>query len=141
VHRSLRPLRIVSWLEPASLATLLINLAFGNAQQVAGLVGPIHGCLYLFAIIATARDPRTNAQITALSVVPGIGGLLALRRLKRIDAGWGDLPPATPSAGTPQPHEPAADAHCDSSHAASSAPSADAARSAHDSTSAADIRR
>ena len=131
MSRSLRPLRIASSLEPISLAILLINLAFGNARQVAALVGPIHGCLYLFVIIATARDPRTNGQTTALSVVPGVGGLLALRQLKRVDAGWGAPSPATPSAGTPRPHEPAADARCDSSRAASSAPSTDATHSAH----------
>jgi hypothetical protein len=49
-------------LEPASLAILLLNLAFGNAPSIAAAVGPIHGCLYLFVIIATARDPPDDGR-------------------------------------------------------------------------------
>jgi len=130
--RSTRPLRIAAALEPISLAILLLNLAFGNAQPVAAAVGPIHGCLYLFVIIATAREPRTTPRITALAVVPGVGGLLALRGLHAV-AGLTDE--------TPPPPERAADARCGSPRAAEASRSADAARSAPGSSEAAGSRR
>lgn len=91
MNRSARALKIASRMELTSLAVLLLNLALGNAQQVAAIAGPIHGCLYLLVIILTARDPRTTPKAAALAVVPGVGGLLARRRL---DASTG---PAVPS--------------------------------------------
>ena len=132
MRSSARPLKIASALEPISLAILLLNLALGNAQSVATAVGPIHGCLYLFVIIATARDPRTTPRITALSVVPGIGGLLALRRL-----GAAPIPPDE----TPLPHGQATGGRYGSPRADEAAPSADAARSAPGSNAAAGNRR
>jgi branched-subunit amino acid permease len=73
-------------LETATLAILLINIAAGNAQSVAAAVGPLHGCLYLTVIIVTGRDIHATRTTTALAAVPGIGGLLALRRLGRTRA-------------------------------------------------------
>jgi hypothetical protein len=127
-----RPLRIAAALEPVSLAILLLNLAFGNAPSVAAAVGPIHGCLYLFVIIATARDPRTTPRITALSVVPGVGGLLALRRLG---------PRANPRDETPRQRERAADERYGSPRAAAASPSTVPAPTVPDSSAAADSRR
>ncbi|WP_238412298.1 hypothetical protein [Saccharothrix deserti] len=44
------------------------------------MVGPTHGCAYLFVIILTVRHSRVT-RTRAMAVVPGIGGLLVLRQL------------------------------------------------------------
>lgn len=76
----MRSLRIASAVELASLAVLLANLATAHLRPVSSLVGPLHGCAYLWVVIAVYRTGgSTSARIRAL--VPGIGGLLAMRRL------------------------------------------------------------
>ncbi len=81
-----RPLRISATLELVSLAVLLVNLAALNARQIAALFGPVHGVAWLFGVFATWRDPHRNAGAALRAVIPGIGGLLALRALDRADA-------------------------------------------------------
>jgi hypothetical protein len=76
-----RLLRNAALVELVSLALLLINLATLHRPAVAALLGPIHGCAYLFVIGATIRESRaTPTRLRA--IVPGIGGLLVLQRLK-----------------------------------------------------------
>jgi hypothetical protein len=85
----LRLLRTAALVELLSLVLLLANLATVHWPPVASLLGPVHGCAYLFVIGATLRvtaDLRTRL----LAVVPGIGGLLVLRRLGSGRAG-GDV--------------------------------------------------
>src|SRR4051812_31921766 len=84
-----RPLRIAALVEFASLALLVVNLATVHWPAVASLLGPIHGCAYLFVIGFTIREsPATSTRL--LAVVPGIGGLLAIRRLRRLPTSDGD---------------------------------------------------
>jgi len=90
----LRLLRAAALVELLSLILLLANLATVHRPAVASVLGPVHGCAYLFVIGATlqsTRDRRT--RLTA--VVPGIGGLLALRRLGSAREG-GDVPSGYP---------------------------------------------
>ncbi|MEV6649649.1 hypothetical protein [Streptomyces sp. NPDC051219] len=47
---------------------------------VSSLTGPVQGCAYLFVVIAAHRAPGATAATRALALVPGVGGLLALRR-------------------------------------------------------------
>jgi hypothetical protein len=75
------PLRISAVVELVSLAVLLTNMATLDTQNIAALVGPIHGIAWLFGVLATWRDPRGTPRIVALAVIPGFGGLLALRAL------------------------------------------------------------
>ena len=78
-------LRISARVEAASLALLLLNLVTVHWAPVASLLGPVHGCAYLFVIGAAlygARDVRARR----LAFVPGIGGLLAERRLAAVRA-------------------------------------------------------
>ncbi|MFZ4266065.1 DUF3817 domain-containing protein [Streptomyces arboris] len=75
----LRPLRIAAHVEFVSLIVMLANLATVHLAPVSSLMGPVHGCAYLFVVVATWRTE--GARVTAL--LPGIGGLLALRRLER----------------------------------------------------------
>jgi hypothetical protein len=86
-HR--RPLRISAFVELVSLAVLLINMTTVDIQGIAALTGPVHGCAWLFGIFAALRDPRGNPPTTVVAVIPGIGGVLALRRLTRTDTDTG----------------------------------------------------
>ncbi|WP_410673717.1 DUF3817 domain-containing protein [Amycolatopsis sp. cmx-4-68] len=75
-------LRIAAAVELATLAVLLINLATVHWPAVSSVVGPTHGCAYLLVIILTVQQSRaTRTRATAL--VPGIGGVLAMRQLAR----------------------------------------------------------
>jgi hypothetical protein len=76
------PLRVAAAVELATVVALFANLATVHWPQVSSAVGPVHGCAYLFVILFTVRLSRdTRTRLTA--VVPGIGGLLVLRRLAR----------------------------------------------------------
>ena len=77
-----RVLRVAAIVELVSLAVLLTNLATAHVAAVASLVGPIHGCAYLFVIGAALQLSRSRTT-TALAAVPIVGGLLALRRIRR----------------------------------------------------------
>ncbi|WP_406430773.1 hypothetical protein OHB00_02605 [Streptomyces sp. NBC_00631] len=91
-----RPLRASAIIELVSLAVLLVNMATGNAQQIAALFGPLHGVAWLFGILATWRDPQRSTGAALRAVIPGIGGLLALRALER--AGTQPAPDAVAGA-------------------------------------------
>ncbi|MEV4172570.1 hypothetical protein [Nonomuraea sp. NPDC049709] len=81
MSRTGQPLRIAAAVELGSLVILLGNLATAHLPAVSSLMGPLHGCAYLFTVIAAARDPRRTLATTGLALLPGIGGLLAVRRL------------------------------------------------------------
>lgn len=83
MRRDSHLLRIAAAVELASLVVLLTNLATVHLPAVSSLAGPVHGCAYLFTVVATARDPRRSAPAVGLSLLPGIGGLLAVRHLTR----------------------------------------------------------
>lgn len=78
------PLRASATIELVSLTILLCNMATVNAQSVAALAGPVHGIAWLFGVITTWRDPGRTTGIAVLAAVPGIGGMLALRALGRV---------------------------------------------------------
>ncbi|MYS21912.1 DUF3817 domain-containing protein [Streptomyces sp. SID4948] len=80
---ALRPLRIAARVELISLIVLLANLATAHLAPVSSLMGPLHGCAYLFVVGATWRLPQATPATRATAFVPGVGGLLALRRLGR----------------------------------------------------------
>ena len=75
----LRWLRLASWAETDSLLGLLGNLATAHVAALASLLGPVHGCAYLVTI-ATAFLLPLPRRTRLLTLVPGVGGLLALRR-------------------------------------------------------------
>ena len=80
---TLRNLRIAARIELISLIVLLANLATADVKPVASLVGPIHGCAYLFVLGSTWRLRQAASTAKATAVIPGVGGLLALRQLER----------------------------------------------------------
>ncbi|WP_329377696.1 hypothetical protein OG625_07945 [Streptomyces sp. NBC_01351] len=86
---SMKVLRIAAGVEAASLLALMANVLTIHAASVSSLGGPVHGAAYLISIAVTfsltATDASTGAR--ALSFVPGIGGMLALRRLRPCHSG------------------------------------------------------
>lgn len=93
---SLRPLRIAARTELATLIALLVNLGTVHLQPVSSLAGPVHGCAYLFAVVAVRRLPAATTAARAVALIPGVGGLLALRRLDLPGAADGDNGPGAP---------------------------------------------
>jgi hypothetical protein len=93
MNRPSRLLRVTP-LELASLAVLLANVSVLDLQSVASAIGPLHGCAYLIVIIATAREAGPDRTATALSAVPGIGGMLACGGSPRGTRGRPDRPAA-----------------------------------------------
>ncbi|MEV4641630.1 DUF3817 domain-containing protein [Actinoplanes sp. NPDC049548] len=75
------PLRIAARVELVSLILLLANLATVHWAAVASLLGPVHGCAYLVVLGATLRESR-DGRTRLLAGVPGIGGLLVVRRIR-----------------------------------------------------------
>jgi hypothetical protein len=76
-----RLLRIAAPIEFASLIVLFVNLATVHWPAVSSSIGPIHGCAYLFVIIATWQTAGAPKKAKVLAVIPGIGGYLALRTI------------------------------------------------------------
>lgn len=79
----MRTLRIAAGAEAASFAVLLGNLLTTHAQAITTLVGPLHGTAYLVVIAVTflassAASPGARWR----AAIPGVGGLLALRRIR-----------------------------------------------------------
>lgn len=75
-------LRAAAIVELVSLAVLLTNLATVHAAPVAALFGPVHGCAYLL-VIGTAWHLTRSGPATLLAAIPVVGGLVALRRVRR----------------------------------------------------------
>ncbi|WP_214318786.1 hypothetical protein [Nonomuraea sediminis] len=77
----MRVLRIAAAFEALSLVVLLVNLFTVHAKPVSSLVGSLHGMSYV-AVIAAASMTSAVAGVRWLAWIPGIGGALALRRLR-----------------------------------------------------------
>jgi len=76
----MRALRIAAAVEAGSLAVLLGNLVTVHTPAITSLGGPLHGTAYLVVIALTwlgSAAPGTRWR----AAIPGIGGLLVLRRI------------------------------------------------------------
>ncbi|MET9622840.1 hypothetical protein ABZZ37_19105 [Streptomyces sp. NPDC006464] len=77
----MRILRIAAAVEAVSLALLLLNLVTVHAEVVTSLGGPVHGTAYLTVILVVRLNPSpASAGARWRALVPGVGGLLVLRR-------------------------------------------------------------
>jgi hypothetical protein len=81
-----RTLRIVAAAEAISLVILLANLATVHAEAISALGGPVHGASYLAVIACTWLTEAATPGARWLAAIPGVGGLLALRRIQRSPA-------------------------------------------------------
>ncbi|TWV53761.1 DUF3817 domain-containing protein [Streptomyces misionensis] len=95
--RPARHVRIAAHAELISLIVMLANLFTVHLKPVSSLMGPTHGCAYLFVVIATWRLEEATTAAKSLAVVPGVGGLLALRRLDTAGARRARLKEVIPS--------------------------------------------
>lgn len=87
----LRYPRLAARVELVSLLVLFANLFTVHLPAVSSLLGPAHGCAYLFVVVAVWRLEEATTAAKVLALVPGAGGLLALRHLART----GTAAPAT----------------------------------------------
>ncbi|WP_432753836.1 DUF3817 domain-containing protein [Streptomyces sp. JL2001] len=76
----MRILRIAAAVEAVSLALLLLDLVTEHAEVVTSLGGPVHGTAYLTVILVVRLKPPASAGARWRALVPGVGGLLVLRR-------------------------------------------------------------
>lgn len=74
-------LRIAAAVEALTLVLLFVNLVTVHVRPVTALGGPLHGTAYLAVIALTLLLPGATTAAKLLALVPGIGGLLALRRI------------------------------------------------------------
>ncbi|GAA1286866.1 DUF3817 domain-containing protein [Saccharothrix xinjiangensis] len=72
-----RALRAAAAVELVTVVVLLVNLATAHWPAVSSAVGPLHGCAYALVVVL-AWPGGARARLSAL--VPGVGGLLVLRR-------------------------------------------------------------
>ncbi len=79
----MRLLAVAAVVEAVSLLVLLVNRLTLHLDPVTSLTGPVHGTAYLVVIGATLLLPGASRAARLLALVPGIGGALALRRLRR----------------------------------------------------------
>ena len=71
--------------ETVSLAVLVINLVTVHHPLVTSTMGPVHGFAYLATIAVAFLLPLTTGT-RLLTLVPAVGGVLALRRAHRRQA-------------------------------------------------------
>ncbi|WP_419994606.1 DUF3817 domain-containing protein [Streptomyces boninensis] len=90
----MRALLIAAHAEAVSLVILLTNLFTVHTQAITSLGGPVHGTAYLIAIVSTWRMTASpGARWRAW--IPGVGGLLAVRCLRRLEEGAAAVSPAS----------------------------------------------
>jgi hypothetical protein len=80
---SVRPLAVAAVVEALSLVVLLANRLTLQLDPVTSLTGPVHGTAYLVVIGAVLLLPGASRTARLLALVPGVGGALALRRVRR----------------------------------------------------------
>lgn len=89
----LRWLAIASVAEAVTLVVLLVNRISVHLPAVTSAVGPLHGFAYL-ATIAVAFLAPLATRTRLLTLVPGVGGLLALRSVRAPSRAAADEPQA-----------------------------------------------
>ncbi|MFD1151906.1 DUF3817 domain-containing protein [Saccharothrix hoggarensis] len=73
-------LRVAAAVEALSITVLLANLATVHWEQITSVAGPLHGMAYV-TVIALAFT-QSSPDVRWRAFLPGVGGVLALRRLR-----------------------------------------------------------
>jgi ABC-2 type transport system ATP-binding protein len=81
----LTAMRVVSTLELLSLIVIVTNRLTVHESAVTSVGGPLHGLLYLATIVLALLLPFPRSA-RWLSVLPGVGGLLAVWQARRVPA-------------------------------------------------------
>lgn len=74
-----RVMGALAGLELGTFVLLMSNLATVDHREFARVVGPLHGLAYLATVIAAILLCEGRHRIWCAALLPGIGGLLALR--------------------------------------------------------------
>lgn len=69
--------------ETITLVVLLVNIATSHNEAITSSVGPIHGIMYLAAIVVILMIPNIPNRLRLLAAVPAIGAPLASWLLRR----------------------------------------------------------
>lgn len=96
-------LRIGAHIEFASLLLTLANLATVHHEAASSLLGPVHGCSYLFVAVGAWACGRATPAARLLTLVPGVGGPLAVRRIPSTPGPDGGRTPREPLQGLKRP--------------------------------------
>jgi hypothetical protein len=94
-------LRVAALVEALTLTAMLLNVATVHAAPVSALLGPLHGAAYLASIALVLTTPGVPRSARLRVLIPGVGGLLARRRLRedrRDEPHAGDAGVASPGA-------------------------------------------
>ncbi|WP_433005360.1 DUF3817 domain-containing protein [Kribbella sp. CA-294648] len=78
----LKGLKIAAAVEAVSVCLLFLNLFTVHWPAVSSALGPMHGTAYLVTIVITLSMAGASTRAKLLSLVPAVGGYLALRDLK-----------------------------------------------------------
>jgi hypothetical protein len=76
-------LTVLSVLELASLAVLLVNLFGAHLRPVTQIMGPVHGAFYLAVAIIVVFAPGFRPLDRVLGCIPVVGGTIAVVRALR----------------------------------------------------------
>lgn len=74
-----RILGIVGTVELATLVLMLANLFTVHLPAVSSVLGPLHGLAYTGTVIVAILVRGGGHRVWLLSLIPGVGGLLASR--------------------------------------------------------------
>lgn len=76
-----KALKIAAAVEAVSVCLLFLNLFTVHWPAVSSALGPMHGTAYLMTVVITLSTAGASTRAKLLSLVPAIGGYLALRKL------------------------------------------------------------
>jgi len=83
VTAAVRLLHVLGAIELLTLGGLLGNLALVQDDALAAGLGPVHGIAYVAVVITALLLPAAGGRARLLALVPGIGGLLVARSVRR----------------------------------------------------------
>jgi hypothetical protein len=78
----IKVLKITAAIEAVTVVLLFANLLTVHWPAVASALGPTHGTAYLVTIVTVLTLPGAPGSAKWLAFVPGVGGYLALRRMR-----------------------------------------------------------
>ncbi|MCP3804083.1 hypothetical protein NLX83_32910 [Allokutzneria sp. A3M-2-11 16] len=74
-------LRTPAMVEAVSLVVLLANLATAHHPMISSITGPVHGFAYVMVVVVALLREGTPPRARLAALVPGVGGLIALRMI------------------------------------------------------------
>jgi hypothetical protein len=78
-----RILRLTAAIESVTLLLLVLNLVTVHVAAIGSAIGPVHGAAYVTTLICAWLLRHRAIGIIWWALIPGIGGLLAVRSLTR----------------------------------------------------------